>query len=239
MKIMQHGQYLVQLTRLGAFNCYLVREDDGFTLVDTNLAGSANGILAAARKLGAPIKRIALTHAHNDHAASLDKLAAQLPNAEVIMSPRTAAFLRSEMALLAAEPAAQLRGSYITCATEPSRLINPGDRIGALEVIATPGHTPDHLAFLDRRDGSLIAGDAFQTKAGIAVAGTVRWLFPFPAWATWHKETALRSAQRLLDRQPTRLAVGHGAVLEQPQSAMLHAIAVASGKVTHGAQQTT
>lgn len=238
MKIMQHGQYLIKLTRLGAFNCYLVREEDGFTLVDTNMAGSANGILAAARKLDAPIVRIALTHAHNDHAASLDKLAAQLPNAEVAMGVRTAAFLRGEMALRPDEPTDPLRGGYITCATEPTRLLQPGDYVGSLEVIATPGHTPDHLSFWDRRDGSLIAGDAFQTKAGIAVAGSMRWLFPFPALATWHKETALHSAQRLLDRQPTRLAVGHGAVLEQPQSAMLHAIEAAGGKVTHGAQQT-
>ncbi|MCB0096472.1 MAG: MBL fold metallo-hydrolase [Caldilineaceae bacterium] len=228
MKITQHGQYLIQLTRLGAINCYLVREEDGFTLIDTNMPGSAAGILAAARKLDAPIRRIALTHAHNDHAATLDQLAAQLPQAEVALGTRTAAFLHGDMTMLPDEPTDKLRGGYITCATEPTRLLAPGDHIGSLEVIATPGHTPDHLSFLDARDGSLIAGDAFQTKAGIAVAGTVRWLFPLPAWATWHKATALRSAQRLLDRQPTRLAVGHGAVLEQPQAAMLQAIEAAA-----------
>ena len=34
MKLTTHGQYLIQLTRWSAFNCYLVREEDGFTLVD-------------------------------------------------------------------------------------------------------------------------------------------------------------------------------------------------------------
>jgi glyoxylase-like metal-dependent hydrolase (beta-lactamase superfamily II) len=58
-------------------------------------------------------------------------------------------------------------------------------RLGSLRVIAAPGHTPDQIAFLDERDGTLIAGDAFQTAAGTAVAGVTRWLFPFPALATW------------------------------------------------------
>ena len=48
MKITRHGSSLIKLTRLGFVNCYLVREDDGFTLVDTGMAGSAGGILAAA-----------------------------------------------------------------------------------------------------------------------------------------------------------------------------------------------
>ena len=48
MKSTIHSNHLIQLTRLGAFNCYLVREDDGFTLVDTNLPGSAKAILKAA-----------------------------------------------------------------------------------------------------------------------------------------------------------------------------------------------
>lgn len=238
MKITEHGSYLVKLTRLGAFNAYLVREQDGFTLVDTNLPGSAKGILAAAQKLGMPIMRIVLTHAHSDHASALDQLKAQLPAAEVAMGERTAAFLRGEMALKPNEPKAKLRGSYVTCQTVPTHLLQPGARLGSLEVVATPGHTPDHLAFLDQRDGTLIAGDAFQTKAGVAVAGTVRWLFPFPALATWHKESALRSAQQLLARRPSRLAVGHGAVLENPQDAMAHAIEAAGGELTYESQPT-
>jgi glyoxylase-like metal-dependent hydrolase (beta-lactamase superfamily II) len=96
-----------------------------------------------------------------------------------------------------------------------------------LEVIASPGHTPDHVSFLDVRDRTLIAGDAFQTRGGMAVSGVVRPLFPFPALATWHKPTALTSAQALRALNPTRLAVGHGRVLEEPLAMMDQAIAVA------------
>src|SRR5204862_2266060 len=63
---------LVRLTRLGFVNAYLVHEDDGLTLVDTMMSGSANGLIDAARTLDRPVVRIVLTHAHVDHAGSLD-----------------------------------------------------------------------------------------------------------------------------------------------------------------------
>ena len=53
---------LSQLTRLHFVNAYLVREDDGFTLVDTMISGSSGDLLKAAEAAGGSIKRIALTH---------------------------------------------------------------------------------------------------------------------------------------------------------------------------------
>ena len=52
-----------RISRFGFVNAYLVREEDGFTLVDTMIPRSAKSILGAARDAGAPIVRIALTHA--------------------------------------------------------------------------------------------------------------------------------------------------------------------------------
>ena len=71
MKVTQHGKNLWQITRLTAFNSFLVREDDGLTVVDTNMSGSGKDILQAAASIGLPIRRITLTHAHADHAGSL------------------------------------------------------------------------------------------------------------------------------------------------------------------------
>jgi glyoxylase-like metal-dependent hydrolase (beta-lactamase superfamily II) len=82
------------------------------------------------------------------------------------------------------------------------------------------------VAFLDTRDRSLIAGDAFQTRGGIAVSGVVRPLFPFPAMGTWHKPTALASARTLRALKPRLLAVGHGVMLDEPVAAMDRAIAI-------------
>lgn len=234
MQTTRHGDYLVQLTRLPRVfpvNCYLVREDDGLTLVDTALPGSAPAILAAARQLDAPIVRIALTHAHGDHVGALDELHALLPDAAVLITARDARFLKGDMSLDPGEPQTKLRGDYRRRTTPPTRLLARGDRVGSLEVIAAPGHTPGHIAFLDRRDGTLVAGDAFQTRGGVAVSGTLRPLFPFPALATWHKPTALASARALRALAPARLAVGHGVVLDDPLPAMDRAIAAAERAV--------
>src|SRR3954451_10012858 len=77
---------LIQLTRLRFVNAFLVREEDGFTLVDTTTGGAADALIAAARAAGGPIRRIALTHGHGDHVGSLDALAERLAGeAEVLM----------------------------------------------------------------------------------------------------------------------------------------------------------
>jgi glyoxylase-like metal-dependent hydrolase (beta-lactamase superfamily II) len=226
MKITASGNNLCQLTHLGAINCYLVREDDGFTLIDTADSGQAQPIMQEAHKLGLPIVRIVLTHAHIDHVGSLDALHVALPQAQVAISERDARFLSGDKGLDPSEPQVPLRGSYSVCRTKPTLLLHEGDHIGSLEVIATPGHTPGHLAFLDTRDRSVIVGDAFQTLGGVAVAGTFKPLFPLPALATWHKGLSLESARKLLALQPSLLAVGHGRMLSHPQAAMEQAIRV-------------
>ena len=216
------------LTRMRAVNCFLVREDDGLTLVDTGLPGSAEAILSAASEAGGEISRIALTHAHGDHVGSLAVLHERLPGVEVAISQRDARFLRGDKSLDPDEPAAKLKGSYVKVDVEPTRLLSAGDRVGSLEVVASPGHTPGHVAFLDTRDLTLIAGDSFQTLGGVAVAGTIKPLFPLPALGTWHKPTAAASARKLRELEPSRLAVGHGRVLESPLGDMDAAIADAS-----------
>jgi glyoxylase-like metal-dependent hydrolase (beta-lactamase superfamily II) len=227
ISVTTHGQYLTQIeksTILFPINCYLVREDDGLTLVDTNWTKTADAILAAAKQLGAPIRRIALTHVHGDHVGSLDPLHQALPDADVLVGVREARLLARDFSLDAEEAQTKPRGDYPVIATRPTGMLQPGDMVGSLRVIASPGHTPGHIAFLDTRDGTLIAGDALFTYTGIGVAGMFRLRFPFSSMATWDKATSLRTARALAELQPSRLAVGHGPVLEAPVAAMKQAI---------------
>jgi len=223
MKVKAVSDNLFQLTLWGMINCYLVREDDGFTLIDTAWpASQAQAIMQEASKLSLPIARITLTHAHSDHVGSLDALHAALPDVEVTISERDARLLAGDVSLDPTEPQGKAPVGY-PCKTKPTRLLHEGDRVGSLEVVATPGHTPGHVAFLDTRDRALIAGDAYQTLGGVAVSGTFT-LFPLPAIMTWNKALALESGRKLLALQPSLLAIGHGRVLTDPQPMMKLAV---------------
>jgi glyoxylase-like metal-dependent hydrolase (beta-lactamase superfamily II) len=115
--------------------------------------------------------------------------------------------------------------------TKPDVLLHDGDRVGSLLAVVVPGHTPGSMAFLDTRNRALIAGDAFQTRGGMAVTGQVVPLFPFPAMATWNKEASLDSACKMHSLNPLLLAVGHGLMLEKPQARIALAIQAAERKL--------
>jgi glyoxylase-like metal-dependent hydrolase (beta-lactamase superfamily II) len=230
MKTVRHGPRLIQLTRyplVFPMNCYLVLEDDGLTLVDSTMSSPAADVARILAELKLELRRVALTHAHGDHVGGVAGVRERFPGVEVSISERDARLLVGDRSLDPEEPQTPVKGYFVKVGWKPDRLLRPGDRVGSLEVVAAPGHTPGHVAFLDPRDRSLLAGDAFQTRGGMAVSGVLRPLFPFPALATWNKPAALATAQALRALRPSRLAVGHGNVLDDPVPAMDRAIAVA------------
>ena len=216
-----------QLTRFGLVNCYLVRETDGFTLIDANLSNSADDILAAAKTLGAPIRRILLTHAHVDHVGSVDALLAKLgpTQIEFTSNARTLPLLQKppDKSLQPGESPEEIRGGLPGIDSRPTRLLTEGELYGSLLVIETPGHIPGHLAFLDQRDGTLYAGDALGSVGRLTVSGYPPWFFPNVG--TWSKATAVASANKLLSFPIQRFACGHGAVNNGGIPALREAIA--------------
>ncbi len=84
---------------------------------------------------------VLLTHDHPDHAEAVPEL-----------------ILRFSPAPLAAA-----RGAVTT-------LLRDGDRYGPFEVVATPGHAPDHLTFLTE-DGLAFTGDAVLGEGSVFVLG--------------------------------------------------------------------
>jgi len=145
---------------------------------------------------------------------------------EFAVGQRESRLLRKDFSLDASETGKRLVG-FPGVKSQPTRLLNDGDRIGSLQAVLSPGHTPGHFAFLDVRDGSLIAGDAFTTQTGVLAAGTFKLLFPFPALFSWNREVAAESARKLHSLKPTHLAVGHGKTVESPLAAMDRAIELA------------
>ncbi|MDH4423135.1 MULTISPECIES: MBL fold metallo-hydrolase [Bacillus] len=213
------------LPRLFPINCYFVEEESGLTLIDAALPFCAKKILESARKIGKPITNIVITHAHDDHIGALDAIKQELPDIPVYISKRDACLLEGDLSLQLGEPGTEVKvGVSKQINTVPDILLQEGDRIGSLVAIATPGHTPGSMSFLDTRNDALIVGDAFQTRGGVAVAGQIKWLFPFPVFGTWDAEVSLTSAQKLLEYKPAILATGHGKMMKEPFVHMQRAI---------------
>src|SRR5262249_54747863 len=161
MKSKQITPHVTQLTLWRMVNAFLVVEDDGsVTLIDTTMKQGTDGILKAA---GGGLNRIALTHNDSDDIGGLDPLKGQLGDGRAVLWPDV---------------------DKVTTQTQPNTLLKEGDRIGSLEVVASPGHSPGHIAFLDVRDKTLFAGDVYSTAGGVRVTNKVNPLFPLVGMAT-------------------------------------------------------
>ncbi len=226
MRITSISTHSSQLTRFGFINCYLVREADGFTLIDTTMAGAASKILGVAETLGAPIRRVVLTHAHGDHIGSVDALLDSRPKRSLVASERSKPLLQRpvDKRLQADEPRKEFFGGLPGILSKVTETVGDNEVLGSLRCIATPGHLPGHVSFLDERDGTLFAGDALVAVGRLSVSGWTPWYFPLPEFVMWSKPLALASAQRLMDYPIERFACGHGPVRDGGIPALRQAV---------------
>lgn len=227
MKVTKVG-YLYQISFLHTVfpvNCYIVEEKESVTLIDAAIPRCANKIISVATKIGKPIHRILITHGHNDHIGSLEELKKLLPEAKIYISERESRILMGDRTLDPTEPQTVLRGGFPKVEKFNADVyIKDGDIIGSLKAISAPGHTPGLFTFMDMRSKALIVGDAFQVRGGVAVAGQIVPLFPFPGLATWNKALSLKSAEKLLNLNPSLLATGHGHLLQKPSESIKRAV---------------
>ena len=190
------GIFQVQLPLpfpLRTVNCYVLRDGDGWTIIDTGInypAGRAAWRAALAELEIAPktIQRIVLTHAHPDHYGMAGWLA-ERSGATVQLAPLEQEFVRvawhagaaNEQVIveffqahgMPAELAEQVRHSMAetrtmtlpwpaTSVIEPGELMQIGER--SFQVLATPGHSDQHLAFYCAEERLLLCGDAVLIK---------------------------------------------------------------------------
>jgi len=151
-------------------NTYVVSDAGGTWVVDPGpaLPQHLAAVAAVVEASGAPWRGVLLTHDHSDHADGVPDLLRRTGDAPVH----------------AARGAADVQ-------------LGDGDRTGPFTVVATPGHAPDHLAFV--AGAELFSGDAVLGRGSV-------FLWPSPGALRGY----LAALERLRAMALTRLHPGHG-----------------------------
>ncbi len=173
---------------LDHINVYLLREDDGWTLVDTGLNTERTRalweLIAAERLDGLPVKRLVCTHCHYDHAGQAAWISERFDVPLLmtygeyfmlrgLMGPPPDPLPPSQMAFYRRAGMADARTEAIFDAFRRDPFMPPvppayqrlrgGDvlRIGARDwqVVIGEGHSPEHACLYNAADRILIAGD--------------------------------------------------------------------------------
>lgn len=170
---------------VGPVNCYLIAEDP-ITLIDTGpkTKEAAAALREGLRRAGfrvADIRRIVLTHAHEDHCGLARSLRDEAKEADVLVhawetghrvgrleyEEHRSLLVRAGVPL---EEIAAMRRMYegvraLADALEDDEHSELKDNeelqfsSGALRVVHTPGHTPGSCSFIREADRTVIAGD--------------------------------------------------------------------------------
>ena len=146
----------------GVSNAGVIDDEDGLTVVDTLMVQSQWGPFASAvKRLGRPVKRVVLTHAHIDHVGGTTAFR----NAMVLGSPMTSALLDQPMpvdAYKAFMPAfAEGFDELAVLGTRPvSHLVDEAAQLTTrIEILPARGHTDGDLMVLVADCDVLFAGD--------------------------------------------------------------------------------
>ena len=165
-------------------SAYVLARGDQVAIVDTGTAGNADRIEAALAALEAgwgDVDHVILTHLHGDHVGGLPAVLDAAGTAQAYAGEADVAGISSPRPLVP---------------------VNDGDEVFGLEVIATPGHTPGHIAVIDETAGLLVAGDALNESGGRVSGADPQFSSDMVA--------AAESVRVLAARRFDTLVVGHG-----------------------------
>jgi glyoxylase-like metal-dependent hydrolase (beta-lactamase superfamily II) len=170
---------------VGDVNVYLIKEDP-LTLIDVGpkTPEAADALRAGLRRHGvefADVRRIVLTHAHEDHCGLAKQVRDEAKNAEILVHNWETGHLFGRLAReehrklmtragVPEQVFQEMQGLYkdislLTDALSEGEFSELRDEMelefagGALKVLHTPGHTPGSCSFVREANRTLIVGD--------------------------------------------------------------------------------
>jgi glyoxylase-like metal-dependent hydrolase (beta-lactamase superfamily II) len=194
-------------------NVLLLENDDGWTLVDTGMANSVGRIQDAITALGSgpeDLKRIFLTHQHDDHTGGAQGLLEWAPHAEVGAPPHEAEVISCRRPKDGfGNPVLQFLTRNVGFPTVPvGKVLQEGDLVSGFRIISTPGHSLGHVSLLRDADGLLFTADAFGCLPRKIRVGIRKAVCTDPTLAR-------RSAGRLLGEDFSTVIFAHGKTLRE------------------------
>ena len=145
-------------------NCYLCfdRKTGDGVIIDPG--GNESEIISSVKRLKITPKAVLLTHGHADHIAAVEQIRTEFK------IPLYAAKAELELLQDPQRNLSALMNSPLTVQSPEYLLVDEEIiLIGSLRflVLATPGHTPGGVCYLDESDGALFCGDTlFQGSIG-------------------------------------------------------------------------
>ena len=214
-------------------NSYFVGHPGGpWVLIDSGLPGQATQIFAVAEaRFGASSRpeAIYLTHGHFDHAGSALPLAERW-DVPIFAHRMELPYLTGLSAYPPPDPtiggAMAFLSRFIPYGArdlgERIRVLPEGELKGlpGWRWIATPGHSPGHVAFFRESDRVLLAGDAFATMNMDSWSGLIsgqKKLSRAGAPLTMDWGLACDSLRELADLRPSVAGCGHGVPMTDAQ----------------------
>ncbi len=199
---------------------WLVRERDGWSLVDSGPPQTADQLVAAVARAtnGQGPQRILLTHAHVDHGGGVQALL-QTWEPDLLCHREEVPIVTglTDYRRLPSLSTAYRLGRFLLRRTRWSyavtRELEGGLSVGGMAVIHLPGHTAGQVGFLHPTDRAMICGDAVMHLGG-------QLSLPF-AMATIDPQAARASVRRLGELDFIHLLPSHGpAILARGREAV-------------------
>ena len=198
------GVWQIPLMAREGVNAYLA----GDLLIDAGYSFHAKKVVKALD--GRSVTAHAITHAHWDHVGGSDRVCKELeiplwvPAADA-EAARTGRMVTRESRVIAAA------GSVMKFPpAKVDRELQEGEEVAGFTVLATPGHSPGHVAYWRESDRTLIAGDVFFNISLVTLRYGLR---PPPNPFTPDPAENRRSMRKLADLEPSVACFGHGPVV--------------------------